>query len=116
MKISPDRIDTVDDTYFGRNEGFGALLLVTMVFETKFLLTLLMFVWTVYSSFSHFMEVSTKITDDLYVFDYRFGEGGEMSLSDSFFLWFCEFEWFGTSSSGLSQSRAQCHRLIPAVT
>ena len=47
------------------------------------------------------MEVSTKITDDLYGFDYRLGEGCDMSLSDSFLLWFCEFEWIGTPSFGI---------------
>ena len=101
LKISSDRIDIVTDTYFERNKGFGVLLLMTMVFEPKILMTLLMFVWTIYHSFSHFVEVSTKMTGDLYGFDYILGEGCEMSLSDSFCLWFCEFEWIGTPSFGL---------------
>ena len=60
LKISSNRIYIVNDTYFERNEGFGALLLMTMVFEPKILMTLLMFVWTMYHLFSHFVEVSTK--------------------------------------------------------
>ena len=44
LKISSNRIDIVNDTYFERNKGFGVLLLMTMVFEPKNLMTLLMFV------------------------------------------------------------------------